>query len=79
MLQPNGGCLPSQGGEHHPLFPDYLHLLGNVTLHTHILEACAIHVITLCQSMWTGAIEQENVDVEGWEDCLRDRPFWYEP
>lgn len=29
--------------------------------------------------MWTGAIEQENVDVEGREDGLSDRPLWYEP
>lgn len=30
-------------------------------------------------SMWTGAIGQENVDVKGREECLRDKPFWYEP
>lgn len=29
--------------------------------------------------MWTSAIEQENIYVEGREDVLNDRPFLYEP
>lgn len=48
-------------------------LLGNVTLHT-----CDIHVITL-NPCGLVRFEQENVDVEVREDCLRVIPFWYEP
>ncbi len=78
-LWPNRTRLPSQGGEHHPLCPDYLHLLGTDTSHTHILNACGIYITILCQSLWTGAVEQENVDVEGREDGLSNRQLWYEP